>query len=104
MYERTENGLKLELELGGDPPEACENADGWVTLPDGSRWTATFLSYAELGRILDRWKVSGECLNGTYFTCPDLVLIREPGVRNMFSAVQDLVADGGHALALGRVG
>src|SRR5262245_55152049 len=103
MYEIAEGRLKLQLELGEDSPEASENADGWVTLPDGTKWSATFLSHAELGRIMGRWRVTGECLNGGYFTCPDLVLIRSPGVQAMFAAVRDMVAKGDHELSLRRV-
>lgn len=103
MLEVAEDGLLFEVELGSDAPEAVENADGWVTLSDGTRWSVTFLTYAELGRILGRWAESGECLGGRYFTCPDLVLTRTPGVATMFAAVKDLVANGDHELALQRV-
>lgn len=103
MYKIREEDLLLEVELGENSPEAIENADGWVTLLDGTSWSATFLTYAELGRIMDRWRVTGECLDGSYLTCPDLVVIQSPGVRNMFSAVRDMVANGDHELSLRRV-
>lgn len=103
MHEVAEGGLTLAVELGGDSPDTVENCDGWVTLADGSTWSATFLTYAELGRIMDRWKSTGECLGGSYFTCPDLVLVRAPGVQSMFAAVKDLVAHGDHELSLRRI-
>lgn len=103
MYEIAEGGLRLRVELGVDSPETVENADGWLLLPDGSRWSATFLTYAELGRLMDRWAASGECLGGRYFTCPDLVLIRDPGTQKMFAAAKDLVASGEYEVTLGRL-
>lgn len=102
MYEISEGGLTLQVELGAEPPDQVENADGWIMLPDGQAWSATFLTYGELGRIFDRWQATGECLNGTYFTCPDLVLTRRPGVREMFASVQDLVAHGDHEMTFRR--
>jgi hypothetical protein len=103
MYEIGDAGIKVQIELGGDSPEAVENADGWVVLASGERWAATFLTYAEVGRIMDRWSETGESLNGGYFVCSDLVIIRRPGVREMFNAVRDLVATGSHRNILTRV-
>ncbi|GAA0900077.1 MULTISPECIES: hypothetical protein [Streptomyces] len=103
MYEISESGLKVEIELGGDSPETVENADGWVELPNGEKWAATFLTYAEVGRILDRWSRTGEFLNGGYFVCSDLVMVRNPGAREMFNAVKDMVATGSHRGHLTRV-
>ena len=103
MYEISEEGLTLQVELGEDAPDEVENADGWIQLPGEGRWSVTFLTYLELGRILDRWQATGECLNGSYFTCPDLVLTRRPGVREMFAAVREMVANGDHEMSLKRV-
>lgn len=103
MHEISEDGLILQVELGGGSPDEVENADGWITLPNRERWSATFLTYPELGRIMDRWVTTGECLGGAYFSCPDLVLTRRPGVREMFAAVRDMVANGDHEMSLRRV-
>lgn len=103
MYEISDGFLTLQIELGEDSPEAIENADGWVSLPTGERWSATFLTYRELGRIMERWAGTGECLAGTYFTCPDLVVTRRPGVHEMFAAVRDLVSSGDHEMSLRRL-
>ncbi|MEU0511200.1 hypothetical protein [Amycolatopsis sp. NPDC006125] len=104
MHTMIAEGVVLEVELGGDAPGSVENADAWVTLADGTRWTATFLTYAEIGRIMGRHRRSGEYLSGGYFTCPaDLVVLAEPGVRAMLDAVVDLVATGGHESVLHRI-
>ncbi|MDX3227039.1 hypothetical protein [Streptomyces sp. ME19-01-6] len=103
MYEIIENGLKVEIELGGDSPDTVENADGWVELPNGEKWAATFLTYAAVGKILEKWSHTGEYLNGGYFVCSDLVIVRRPGVREMFNAVRDLVETDSHQSFLTRV-
>ncbi|WP_221332080.1 polymorphic toxin-type HINT domain-containing protein [Nocardiopsis composta] len=104
MYEISENGLTLRVELGGDEPDEVENADGWVLVPGGGEWSATFLTHREMGRVMERWRSTGECLGGAYFTCPDLVVTRRPGVREMFAAVRDMVANGDHETTLRRIG
>jgi hypothetical protein len=105
MYRISAENLVLDVELGGDAPDEVETADAWVTLADGTRWTATFFTHAEVGRVMERWRASGECLGGRYFACrPDLVITREPGVREMLAVVRDLVATGQHESMLHRVG
>ena len=92
MYEMTNEHLTLRVQLSeGEEPSAVENADGWVTVADGSVWSATFLSYAEIGRILRRWATTGEAEGGRFFSCHDLVIIRDPGVDEMLAAATDLV-------------
>ncbi|GAB3170644.1 hypothetical protein GCM10027059_37380 [Myceligenerans halotolerans] len=95
--------LKLEREgysvrffLGaGDSSDDVENVDAELTMPDGSRWSATLLTLREVARIMKRWRTSGESGSGSYFQCVDLVLLPEPGVSAMLNALDALVADGG---------
>lgn len=103
MYRIVDEALELQIELGDEPPEAIENADAWLILPDGSKWSITFLTYRELGRLMRRWATTGEYLGGAYFTCPDVVVVRDPGVTAMLAAVKDLVAKGEHELTLMKV-
>lgn len=103
MYQRSDDEITLEVELGNDKPELVENADAWLTLADQTRWSITFLTYSELGRIMDRWASSGEGLGGRYFTCPDLVILRRPGVREMWDVIKELVASGDYIFTLRRI-
>ncbi|WP_157357412.1 hypothetical protein [Amycolatopsis nigrescens] len=94
----------LRVELGESRPEDVENADAWVTLSDGTTWSATFLTYAELGRIMERWEKSGECLSGRYFSArPDIVILRSPGVEEMCAVIAELVNNGEYEMALQKV-
>ncbi|OLR91246.1 hypothetical protein [Actinokineospora bangkokensis] len=101
-HEISRDGVTLHVQLGDSSPGEVENADAWVTVPDGSTWTITFLTYAELGRLLAWWERTGESLSGLYFTCPDLVLTTRPGVEPLFEAVREMVARGEHESVLIR--
>lgn len=91
-------GAEVTFTLGADDdPATVENADAVVIMPDGSRRSATFLTVAEVARILDRWSVSGEGRSGGYLRVPDLVVTREPGVPAMVAALEDLIGDPGEA-------
>jgi hypothetical protein len=96
MYEVEEGSFKLQVELGGDPPDQVENADGWVTVQGEGTWSATFITLAELNRLMNRWHGTGEYLSGAYFICPDLVLLRNPGVDAILTVVRHLVDTGGY--------
>lgn len=77
-----------------DDPASVENVNAEITIPDGTRWSATFLTLAEIGRVMERWRLSSECLAGAYFRCPDLVAIRNPGISAMVEALDAALADG----------
>ncbi|MBG0827645.1 hypothetical protein HS041_07695 [Planomonospora sp. ID67723] len=78
----------------GQEPESTEEADATITLPDGTRRYATFMTLDVVGRVMDRWKSTGENLGGRYFWCSDLIVIREPGFASMIDAVRDMIATG----------
>jgi hypothetical protein len=44
-----------------------DNSDVIVTLDDGSRWGATFLTFSNIETLRRKCQESGECLNGEYF-------------------------------------
>ncbi|MDX3105601.1 hypothetical protein [Nonomuraea angiospora] len=78
----------------GCAPETADQADATITLSDGTRRSATFMTLGVVSKIMDRWRDTGECLSGRYFWCSDLVVIREPGFDSMIAAVQDVIATG----------
>ncbi|MFJ8689861.1 hypothetical protein [Micromonospora wenchangensis] len=63
-----------------DDAGTVENMDVEVTLDDGSRWVATLLTLDEIRRLMGRWKTTGECLDGSYFQCADLVIVERGGI------------------------
>lgn len=67
------------------------DVDVLVTLVDGSRWSATFMTLDAIERVLRKWSLTGECLGGVFFQCRDLVITREPGVPAMMEIIEGLV-------------
>lgn len=86
-----------------DNAETVENVDAEITLPDGTRWSATFMTLHEISRIMDRWSKTGENLGGKYFQCSDLVITREAGLPAMVGAVQGILDSGGPQGILDRL-
>lgn len=60
--------------------EVC-NVDVEVHLPDGSRWSATIFTLAEVDRLMMRWEGTGEAAGGRCFWCSDGLIVREPGIQ-----------------------
>jgi hypothetical protein len=90
--------------LGADDDmDSVENVDVEVIHADGSRWSATLISLAEIGRIMERWKASGEGLGGRYFQCDDLVVTRDGGLANMIEVLGALVRSGEFRCVLARI-
>ncbi|MEV8092466.1 hypothetical protein [Streptomyces nigra] len=79
----------------GEPLDTICNVDVEVRLAaDGSRWSATVFTLAEVARIMDRWSRTGEALDGRYFWCSDGLIVREPGIDNMTQVLAGLLDDG----------
>jgi hypothetical protein len=88
---------------GEDLGEVC-NVDLWVTFADGDRWSATAFTHDEVLRLMDHWRNTGECLNGSYFFCWDGLIVRDPGIPAMVRVIDDLVATGDYTSALRPLG
>jgi hypothetical protein len=71
-----------------DDAASVENIDTEVILPDGTRWSATFMSIHEIERIMERWRNSGENAGGEFFHCNDLVVVRATGIPAMARALE----------------
>lgn len=74
----------------GEPLDAVDNIDVEVTLRDGSRWSATIFTLAEVGAIMERWAASGEALGGRFFACSDGLIVRDAGIANMVEVLVGL--------------
>jgi hypothetical protein len=95
LHEVVSDQFRALFMLGADDePAGVGNVDAEVTLPDGSRWSATFMSIHEIRNIMDRWRTSGENAAGQYFHCGDLVIVREAGIPAMVRALEYTLANG----------
>jgi hypothetical protein len=89
LYEVVSDRFRVLFMLGADDDlSSIENVDAEVTLLDGTRWSATFMSMREIESIMERWRNSGENAGGEYFHCPDLVIVRDAGVPAMVRALE----------------
>jgi hypothetical protein len=70
--------------------EVC-NVDVEVHLPDGSRWSATVLTLAEVDQLMRRWEGTGEAAAGRCFWCSDGLIVRDPGVQGMVDVIAELL-------------
>ncbi|WP_326836019.1 hypothetical protein VSH64_14040 [Amycolatopsis rhabdoformis] len=77
--------------IGRDDPHTTEDADVHVLLANGTRRYLTFFTLEAIGRVLARWKLSGEAGNGSYFWTSDLVIVARPGIPAMTAAIEELV-------------
>ncbi|TBO61557.1 hypothetical protein EYS09_00745 [Streptomyces kasugaensis] len=95
-YYRVRAGA-LEMLFLPDPNETLDqvcNVDAEVRLPDGSRWSTTIFTVAEIERLMTQWADTGEALNGRYFWCSDGLIVKEPGVLPMAKVIMGLLDNG----------
>lgn len=78
---------------GEDLDEVC-NVDVFVTLEDGSRWTATVFTVTEVERLMKLWAGTDEALGGRYFWVSDGLIVRDPGFDSMTEVIAGLIGNG----------
>ncbi|MFC9932551.1 hypothetical protein [Streptomyces sp. NPDC127190] len=88
---RTEAFEASFLPSPGEDLDSICNVDVFVNLQDGSRWTATVFSVAEVERLVDVWAECGEALGGRYFWVSDGLIVRDPGVASMTQVIAGLI-------------
>ncbi|MFD3417403.1 hypothetical protein [Streptomyces decoyicus] len=71
--------------------ESVDNVDVFVDLKDGSRWSATMITPAQVEVIMARWAESGEAMGGRYFWCSDGLIVRDAGISSMTEVLVGLV-------------
>ncbi|GAA4424353.1 hypothetical protein ACFQV2_27985 [Actinokineospora soli] len=96
LYRVEDEQFSALFMLGSDDdPDTVDNLDAELILPDGTRWSATFMTLRAIERVMGRWKGTGECANGAYFQCPDLLIIPQGGIVAMLAAFRAIVDSGG---------
>ncbi|MEU8702628.1 hypothetical protein AB0C61_34225 [Streptomyces sp. NPDC048680] len=89
--------------LGADDArETVEDADAELRLPDGTRWSASFMTPGAIETVMHRWRETGEYGGGVFFQCSDLVIVPRGGVAAMVEAFRAIVAEGPQG-TLGRL-
>jgi hypothetical protein len=78
----------------GEWEPANDATDVIVTLPDGTRWTATFCSYRYVATLRAKYASDGDCLGGRYQWMTNMVLVENTSRAMTEAVVQDLLATG----------
>ncbi|MDY0812669.1 hypothetical protein [Kitasatospora purpeofusca] len=101
---RTDRFQASFLPDAGEPLDTVCNVDVEVRLTsDGSRWSATVFTLAEVERIMQRWSRTGEAQGGRYFACSDGLIVRDRGIENMTQVLAGLLDDGDFTQVLQRL-
>ncbi|MFF4934882.1 hypothetical protein ACFY2H_39405 [Streptomyces griseofuscus] len=91
------------LPNAGEDLESVDNVDVFVDLNDGSRWSATIITVAQVEILMKRWAASGEALSGRYFWCSDGLIVRDAGIGNMTEVLTGLIENGEFTQILQRL-
>ncbi|MFJ4412253.1 hypothetical protein [Streptomyces sp. NPDC088910] len=100
---RTDRFVASFLPSAGEDLDAVCNVDVEVRLTDGSRWSATVFTVAEVQRLMERWAQTGEEAGGRYFWCSDGLIVREAGIANMTEAISGVLDEGDFEQILQRL-
>lgn len=68
-----------------------DNSDVIVTCSNGDRYCATFFTYSNISRLVEKNQQTGECLNGKYFWASDMILIDNCSRLNIEEVVYGLI-------------
>ncbi|MCX4458571.1 hypothetical protein OOK58_42430 [Streptomyces sp. NBC_01728] len=79
------------LPSSGEELDLVCNVDVFVDLEDGSRWSATVFTVAEVERLMKTWAGTDEALGGRYFWVSDGLIVRDPGIDNMTQVIAGLI-------------
>ncbi|GAA3381483.1 hypothetical protein GCM10020367_72910 [Streptomyces sannanensis] len=100
---RTEHFEAAFLPNAGEKLESVDNIDVFVDLNDGTRWSATVITLAQVETIMKRWVATGEALGGSYFWCSDGLIVRDAGISNMTQVLVGLIQTGEFTQTLQRI-
>ncbi|MEV7084036.1 hypothetical protein AB0N88_36705 [Streptomyces sp. NPDC093516] len=87
---------------GEDLDEVCD-VDVFVTLKDGSCWTATVFTVAEVERLMKLRAGTDEALGGRYFWVSDGLIVRDSGIDSMTGVIAGLIENGDFSNIFQRV-
>lgn len=71
-----------------------DNTDVFVEFEDGERWGASFFTYSNINKLVEKNKITGECLNGKYFWSSDMILIDEVSRKRIEEVIAYLINEG----------
>ncbi len=87
------NEWRLEI-LHQIEEEKNDSIDVVVYDADGLIYTATLFTLKNIETLLERWRSTGECLNGKYFWAADMLIVEKLTVETIESVVDGLIESG----------
>lgn len=95
--------VSTDLDAGGrlvirgiDDDGTVTNADVELVDRSGKRWSATVMTYAEVGRLIETYRLSGECQAGAFFRVPDLIIVPNSNRESVIRVFAQLLSDNAH--------
>ena len=83
-------GTELKGTIINGTPEINDNTDMIVTFTDGTRYVATFFTYANIEYLRQKNKRTGECLNGRYFWASDMIIVDRINRKEITEIIEHL--------------
>ncbi len=83
--------IEGEAAAPGSENPATTNADALLTFADGTRWWATFFTYANITALSEKNRQTGENLSGKYFWAPHMILIDDVSRQRIEEVVAHLI-------------
>lgn len=84
--------LEAEVWAPGAWIPADTNSDAIVTFANGTRWVASFFSYANIASLVEQNRRTGGCLRGRYFRASDMILVDEVSRQRIEEVVEHLIS------------
>lgn len=71
-----------------------DNTDVIVEFDNGERWLASFFTYSNINKLVEKNKATGECLNGKYLWSSDMILVDEVSRERIQEVVNYMINKG----------
>lgn len=70
------------------------NTDVIVEFDNEKRWVASFFTYSNISKLVEKNKSTGECLNGKYFWSSDMILVDEVSRERIQEVIESFINEG----------
>lgn len=71
-----------------------DNTDVIVEFDNGTRWIASFFTYSNISKLVEKNRSTGECLSGKYFWSSDMILVDEISRKRIEEVINHLISKG----------
>ncbi|MGN6713199.1 hypothetical protein [Anaerocolumna jejuensis] len=68
-----------------------DNTDVIVEFDNKKRWVASFFTYSNISELVEKNKITGECLNGKYFWASDMILVDEVSRERIQEVIESFI-------------